>query len=229
MAETDMAGRIARVMDRLAAACGRSGRNPDAVRLMAVSKTQPPEAVAEAAACGLRLFGENRVQEALAKIPMCPSGLEWHLIGHLQANKVRAAVQNFSMIHAVDSVDLLERLNRICGEEGRRLPVCIEVNVAGEASKFGLRPEDVPEALRRSAEWTRVEVAGLMTIPPFAEDPERVRGFFRALRELRDRCRAETGFELPELSMGMSHDLEIAVEEGATCVRVGTDIFGTRS
>ncbi len=223
-----IAQRVERVRARMAAASARAGREPDSVRLVTVSKTQPPERVAEAAAAGLSLFGENKVQEAAAKIPLCPGHLDWHLVGHLQGNKARAAVQLFSMIHSVDSVDLLERLDRICGEESRRIRVCLEVNIAGEASKFGLVPADVPLLLRRAPSLARVDVIGLMTMPPYCEEPERVRHYFRALRELRDRCRAETGFDLPELSMGMSSDFEVAIEEGATMVRVGTDLFGAR-
>ena len=227
MPET-MEERIARVQARMATACARAGRAADSVRLVAVSKTHPPERVEEAARCGLRLFGENKVQEAAAKIPQCSSSLEWHLVGHLQSNKARVAVQLFSMIHSMDSVDLLQRLNRICDEEGRRMPVCLEVNVAGEGSKFGLAPDAVAGVLAEAQHCARIEVVGLMAIPPAVEDPERARGFFRTLREIRDRLRADTGYELPELSMGMSHDFEIAIEEGSTMVRVGTDIFGAR-
>lgn len=223
-----MEERIARVHARMAAACARAGRVADSVRLVAVSKTHPPERVEEAARCGLRLFGENKVQEAAAKIPHCSSSLEWHLVGHLQSNKARTAVQLFSMIHSIDSADLLQRLNRICDEEGRRMPVCLEVNVAGEGSKYGLAPDAVAGVLAAAQACSRIEVVGLMAIPPAVEDPERARGFFRTLREIRDRLRADTGYELPELSMGMSHDFEIAIEEGATMVRVGTDIFGAR-
>jgi len=224
----DIAGRIERVRERLRAACARAGRDAATVRLCAVSKTQPPEAVAAAARCGLAVFGENKVQEAAAKIPLCPGHLEWHLVGHLQANKVRPAVRLFRCIHAIDSADLLARVDRIAGEEGQRLAVLVEVNVAGEASKFGLRPDAVAAVLETARPLARVDVVGLMTMPPPTEDPARARPFFRALRDLRDRLRADTGFDLPELSMGMSHDFEVAIEEGATWVRVGTDLFGPR-
>lgn len=220
--------RLERVRGRIGEACARAGRSPDTVRLLAVSKTRSPEDVAEAARCGLDAFGENRVQEAAAKIPLCPGHLAWHLVGHLQANKVRAAVKLFDVVHAVDSAALLERLDRIAGEEGRRLDALLEVNVSGEAAKFGLAPDAVPAVLETASACPHVDVTGLMTIPPFSEDPERARGFFRALRALRDRCRDTTGFDLPELSMGMSNDLQIAVEEGATWVRVGTGLFGPR-
>lgn len=228
MSEPTIAERIERVRARIAAACTRAGRDPESVRLVAVSKNHPPESVAAAAACGLTIFGENRVQEAAAKIPLCPGHLDWHLVGHLQSNKARPAVLLFSTIHSVDSADLLRRLDRIAGEEGRRPRVLLEVNVSGESSKFGLPPEALPAALAAAAECRFVEPVGLMTIPPVCEDPERARSFFRALRELRDRARAESGLALAELSMGMSHDFEIAIEEGATMIRVGTDIFGPR-
>lgn len=223
-----IASRVQRVRERIAAACAAAGRDPEGVALVAVSKTQPPEAVREAADCGLRVFGENRVQEAGFKIPLCPGHLDWHLVGHLQANKARPAVRLFSTIHSVDSIDLLRRIDAIAGEEGRRPRVLLEVNVSGEGSKEGMRPDDVPAALEAANGLHCVEVAGFMTMPPYCEDPERARGFFRALRGLRDRCAAATGFALPELSMGMSMDFEVAIGEGATLVRVGTDLFGAR-
>jgi len=223
-----IAERVDAVRRRVVAACAAAGRPEDSVTIVAVSKTQPPESVREAAACGLRVFGENRVQEAAVKIPLCPGSLEWHLVGHLQANKVRAAVRLFSTIHSADSADLLRRIDAISGEEGARPRVLIEVNISGEASKFGLQPGDVPAALETARSLSRIEVAGLMTMPPYCEDLERSRAFFRALRELRDRCARETGFGLPELSMGMSMDFEVAIGEGATMIRVGTDMFGAR-
>lgn len=223
-----IAGRIERIRARMAAACARAGRDPDGVRLLAVSKTQPPESVTEAAAAGLTVFGENKVQEAAAKIPLCPSHLHWHLVGHLQGNKVRAAVRLFETIHSVDSAGLLERINALAGDEGARPSLLLEVNVSGEASKFGLRPGDVAPVLDAARSLSQVSVVGLMTMPPFAEDPGRTRAYFRALRELRDRLRSDTGFDLPELSMGMSADFEVAIEEGATWIRVGTDLFGPR-
>lgn len=215
-------------MGRMRAACERVGRDPASVRLLPVSKTVSPELVTEAAGCGLEAFGENRVQEARQKIPLCPSHLKWHLVGHLQTNKAREAVRLFAMIHAVDSLRLLEFLDRVCQEEGRYMPVCLEVNVSGERSKFGMAPEDMPAVLARSSALFRVQIAGLMTIPPVAKDPEEARVFFRRLRELRDQWRAETGLPLAELSMGMSQDFEVAVEEGATWIRVGTSLFGER-
>ncbi|MBU4460548.1 MAG: YggS family pyridoxal phosphate-dependent enzyme [Verrucomicrobia bacterium] len=223
-----IAERVGRVRERMAAACRAAGRDPDSVALVAISKTQPPEAVREAADCGLRVFGENRVQEAGFKIPLCPGHLDWHLVGHLQANKARAAVRLFSTIHSVDSADLLCRIDAIAGDEGRRPRVLLEVNVSGEGSKNGMPPDAVRAALETANGLRCVAVAGFMTMPPYCEDPERARGFFRTLRVLRDRCAAETGFALPELSMGMSMDFEVAIGEGATLVRVGTDLFGSR-
>lgn len=221
--------RLAKVRERIEAACRRAGRQPGEVRLLPVSKFQPPENIAEAAQCGLAVFGESRVQEARQKIPRCPSNLEWHMIGHLQTNKVRDAVRLFQMIHSVDSQKLLEAIDAAGELTGRVMPVCIEVNVSGEGSKFGLAPESVPALLELANSLKRVAIAGLMTIPPIAKEPEAARPFFRKLRDLRDQWRRQTGFALNELSMGMSHDFEIAVEEGATIVRLGTILFGARA
>ena len=215
------------VRAQIAAACGRAGRAPDSVRLLAVSKTHGPEAVRAAAACGQTLFAENRVQEAAAKIPECPGRLQWHLIGHLQGNKAAAAARLFDWIHSVDSAKLLEALDRQAAEAGRTLQVLVQVNVSGERSKSGLAPEAVPAVLAAGNRLRNVQIRGLMTIPPLAEDPETARPFFRRLRELRDEW-AATGLDLAELSMGMTHDLAAAIAEGATFVRVGTGIFGAR-
>lgn len=195
---------------------------------MAVSKNQSPERVAEAAAAGLTLFGENRVQEAKLKIPQCPGRLEWHFIGHLQSNKARDAVGLFRVVQGVDSLALAAELQRQATKLARSLPVLLEVNVAGESSKFGWNPERlVAEFLELNA-LSRLEIHGFMTIAPYAVDPERVRPVFRRLKELRDRCEDLLGAPLPVLSMGMSGDLEVAIEEGATLVRVGTALFGER-
>ncbi len=218
--------RLESVERRIVAACEKAGRPRDSVRLLAVSKTKPPEAVREAAECGLRLFGENRVQEAQSKIPMCPEGLEWHLIGHLQSNKAKVAVRFFQMIHSVDSLKLLQALE---AHAGTILPVLLQVNVSGEAAKFGMKPDEVAAVIDAANQMQKVEVHGLMTIPPFSPDPEKTRIHFSTLRELRDRLQEETGTPLPELSMGMSHDLEVAIQEGSTWVRIGTDLFGTRN
>ena len=224
MSET-FAERLDIVEARIAAACEKAGRPRESVRLLAVSKTKPPEAVREAAGCGLRLFGENRVQEAQSKIPMCPAGLEWHLIGHLQTNKAKVAARLFQMVHSVDSLKLLEALD---SHAGTTLPVLLQVNVSGEAAKFGMKPDEVAGVVDAANQMAKCEVHGLMTIPPFSPDPEKTRTHFRALRELRDRLQHETATPLPELSMGMSHDLEVAIEEGSTWVRIGTDLFGAR-
>ncbi len=224
MSET-FAERLEKVEQRIAAACEKAGRPRDSVTLLAVSKTKPPEAVCEAAECGLRLFGENKVQEAQAKIPLCPSGLEWHLIGHLQSNKAKLAANLFQMIHSVDSLKLLRALD---SHAETTLPVLLQVNVSGEASKSGMKPAEVAAAVEAANQMSKIEVHGLMTIPPFTPDPEKARSHFIALRDLRDRVQEETGTPLPELSMGMSHDLEIAIEEGSTWVRIGTDLFGSR-
>jgi pyridoxal phosphate enzyme (YggS family) len=217
--------RLDAVEQRIAAACEKAGRPRGSVRLLAVSKTKPPEAVREAADCGIRLFGENRVQEAQAKIPLCPDGLEWHLIGHLQSNKARVAANLFQMIHSVDSLKLLRALD---AHAEITLPVLLQVNISGEAAKFGMKPDEVAGVVEAANQMNKVEVHGLMTIPPFAPDPEKTRSHFSALRELCHRVQDETGTPLPELSMGMSHDLEVAIEEGSTWVRIGTDLFGTR-
>ncbi|NNJ70962.1 MAG: YggS family pyridoxal phosphate-dependent enzyme [Kiritimatiellales bacterium] len=217
--------RLEQVEQRIAEACAKAERARDSVRLLAVSKTKPPEAIREAADYGLRLFGENRVQEAQAKIPLCPDGLEWHLIGHLQTNKAKLAARLFQMVHSVDSMKLLQALD---AHADVTLPVLLQVNVSGEAAKFGMTPDEVAGVIEAANRMQKVEVHGLMTIPPFSPDPEKTRVHFAALRDLRDRLQDETGTPLPELSMGMSHDLEVAIEEGSTWVRIGTDLFGKR-
>ncbi len=224
-----LAENLESVHARIAAACARAGRAPDAVRLLAVSKTYGPDAVRAAAAAGQRWFGENRVQEAAAKIPECPGNLAWHLIGHLQSNKAALAARLFDWVHSVDSAKLLETLDRHAAEAGRTLRALVQVNVSGERSKSGLAPAAVPDVLALAPRLRNVQIAGLMTIPPLAADPETARPFFRKLRELRGEWAAATGLDLAELSMGMTHDLEVAIEEGATVVRVGTGIFGARS
>ena len=224
----DFAANLEAVQRRINAACERAGREPDSVTLVAVTKTQPPNIVAEAAKAGLSLFGENKVQEAKVKIPLCAGNLSWHMVGHLQRNKAYDAVQLFEMIHSIDSLKLLETIDAACDEAGRSMPVLIEVNVSGESSKFGMAPEAVPGILESANRLMHVNILGLMTMPPFAEQPERARPHFRRLRELRDGWRAATGMALEELSMGMTHDFEVAIEEGATWIRVGTALFGER-
>lgn len=212
---------LTRIRSRIDQACERSGRQPDSVRLMAVSKNQSPELVAQAASAGLTLFGENRIQEAKVKIPLCPGQLEWHFIGHLQSNKSRDAVSLFHVVQGVDSLALAEELQKQAIKQARSLPILLEVNVAGESSKFGWNPDRLLAELLQLNALNRLEVHGLMTIAPYAVDPEQVRPIFRRLRELRDRCTDLLGAPLPVLSMGMSGDLEVAIEEGATLVRVG--------
>ena len=219
---------LQRVRVDLAAAAARAGRDPDSVQLVAVTKTLPPERVEQALAAGLTVFGESRLQEARAKIPVISSRARWHLIGHLQSNKARDAVSLFELIHSVDSVRLAVELNKWADRLGKTQAVLIEINVSGEASKFGMKPEDLESALRQLQALPRLEVHGLMTIAPFAEDPEKARPSFRRLRELRDAA-AQQGWALPQLSMGMSHDFTVAIEEGATLIRVGTALFGERS
>ena len=225
---TDFAEILAGVRAKIAAACAKAGRDPSEVEIIAVTKTHGAEVVREAWENGLSIVGENKVQEAAWKRPASVSGPQWHLIGHLQGNKVRRALELFSALHSVDTVKLLEEIAKTSEETGRRPDLLLEVNVAGEASKFGFRPGDVADALR-AASSLGLSVTGLMTVPPFRPEPEAVRPAFRALRELRDRLQDETGCGLPELSMGMSHDFEVAIEEGATYVRVGTAIFGSRT
>ena len=221
----DFAANFAAIQQRIQAACARAGRDPSAVTLMAVSKGQPPEAVRGAAESGQSLFGENRVQEAKVKISLCPSRLRWHMIGHLQSNKCRDAVHCFAMIQSVDSLALAEELNRCAEKAAKTMPVLLEVNIAGEASKFGYRPDAVLAELERINALRRIEIHGLMTIAPWTPEPEKVRPVFRQLRELKQRCEGILGAPLPHLSMGMTGDFEVAIEEGATLVRVGTTLF----
>jgi PLP dependent protein len=196
------------------------GKIPAGVTLLAVTKTVPPEFVDAALNAGISVFGENKLQEAKAKIPLVSSRAHWHFIGHLQSNKARDAVELFELIHSVDSLKLAGELSKWAGHVGKTQPILLEVNVAGEASKFGIRPEDLPATLSQIQQLSHLDVRGLMTVPPLAGDP---RPQFRRLRELRDAS------GLRELSMGMSHDFEVAIEEGATIVRLGTTIFGERS
>lgn len=225
----DFAANLEAVQRRINAACGRAGREPDSVTLVAVTKTQPPDVVAEAAKAGLSLFGENKVQEAKAKIPLCPGRLHWHLVGHLQTNKCRDAVALFEMIQSVDSLHLAEEINKRAEQAAKTMPVLLEVNAVGEASKFGYRPEQLLEELTRINSLPRLEIHGLMTVPPWTPDPEKVRPVFRQMRELKARCEQVLGAPLPHLSMGMTGDFEVAIEEGATMIRVGTALFGARS
>lgn len=228
--------RLAQVRERIAACAERHGRAPAEVTLIAVSKTHPAEMVREAFAAGARDFGENRVQEADEKVPALEGvSARWHLIGHLQSNKARRAVRLFDVIHSIDSLSLAERLERLCLEEERaRLPVLVQIDLVGEATKDGADEAELPALIERLKSCERLQLVGLMTLPPFFSEVERVRPYFRRLRELRDEWQRRGAFGadgvvVGELSMGMSHDYEIAIAEGATMVRVGTAIFGARS
>jgi pyridoxal phosphate enzyme (YggS family) len=229
-----IADNLARVRQRIADAARRAGRRPEEVALMAVTKTFPPEIIREAYAAGQRLFGENRVQEFAEKAPSLADlpKIEFHLVGHLQSNKAAKAAQIFSSIDSVDSIHLAEKLNAAGEKAGKRLPVLIEINVGGEAAKTGVAP-DSPELealLAAAPRLEHLEFCGLMSIPPFTEDPQTARPYFRTLSGLRDRIadRKLPAVSMVTLSMGMSHDFEVAIEEGSTCVRVGTAIFGPR-
>ncbi|MDQ7851171.1 MAG: YggS family pyridoxal phosphate-dependent enzyme [Armatimonadota bacterium] len=223
----DLAQRLAAVRQRMQAAAQRSGRRADSVRLVAVTKGVAAARIREAMALGVLDFGENRVQEALPKIAALGPGPRWHLVGHLQRNKVRRAVEAFALIHSLDSLPLAEAISRRAEAAGRWVEVLLQVNVAGEPRKHGFAPAEVPQAVRHIAGLPALILRGLMTIAPLEADPQRVRPVFRRLRELRDALRVQwPGLE--ELSMGMSDDFEVAIEEGATLVRVGRAIFRER-
>jgi len=219
--------RLAAVQRRIETAAARSGRPSSTVTLVAVSKTMSAAAIREAVSAGVKILGENRVQEAREKIEALPGAAEWHLIGHLQTNKAKLAVGLFDCIHSLDSVRLAQELGRHAEEAGRRLRCLVEVNLGEETQKSGVDAAEVRPLLEAARRLPQLSVQGLMTIPPFLPDPESVRLFFRRLRDLRDRLESE-GWTLPDLSMGMSHDFEVAIEEGATLVRIGTAIFGSR-
>ena len=220
--------RFIKIQCRMSAAAERSSRPVESVRLVAVSKSHPPESLQEAVEAGVEIFGENRVQEARSKAPLLPNSARWHFIGHLQANKVRQALPLFELLHGVDSLSIAKDIDRVAAELGLFPKVLLEVNVAGEGTKFGF----TPDALRRQIEdllgLGRLEIVGLMAIPPLATDSEDSRQYFIRLRELRDEVQREARVILPELSMGMSGDFEVAIEEGATLVRVGSALFGER-
>lgn len=225
----EIAVNLESVRARMAEAARKSGRPPDDVELVAVSKTHSAEKVQAAVEAGQTLFGESRLQEARLKMPLLPSRLRWHFIGHLQKNKIRHALPLFELFHGIDSLNLAQDMQRIADEEGSRPRVLLQVNVAGEASKHGFSPE----ALRRDFELLlslgHLTIEGLMTIPPLAPEAEMSRHHFVTLRELREEMEKEFHLRLPHLSMGMTGDFEVAIEEGATLVRVGTAIFGQRS
>ena len=221
--------RLAQVRELMADAARKSGRAAEQIELVAVTKTHAAEKVQAAVEAGQLLFGESRVQEARAKIPLLPSRLRWHFIGHLQKNKIRHALPLFELFHGIDSLALAQEMERIAEEEGIRPRVLLEVNVAGEASKHGFSPETLRCDLEAALSLGRLTIEGLMTLPPLAPEAEASRQYFIALRKLRDQLEAEFDVRLPQLSMGMSGDFPIAIEEGATLVRVGTAIFGERS
>jgi hypothetical protein len=218
---------LERVRSRLAEALGRARREPGACRLLAVTKLRPPGEIEAIAAAGQHDFGENRVQEAARKIPEVKAEARWHLVGHLQRNKVRKALDLFEVVHSVDSLRLLDALGGRAAEAGKQIDVFVEVNVSGEGRKFGFRPEEVAEACRRAADFPAFRHVGLMTMAPFVDDAETVRPVFRRLRELRDELNEAAAYREPlaGLSMGMTQDFEVAAEEGATWVRVGTALF----
>lgn len=222
------AANLEEIRRRMAEAARRSGRDPASIRLVAVSKTYPAEAVAAAAATGQRVFGESRVQESRDKIPACPSGLEWHFIGHLQKNKVRQALPLFPFFHSIDSTALAGAIDRIAGETGVKAQGLLEVNVSGEETKHGFTPEELRAQFPTLSKLPHLRIRGLMTMAPYSDNPEDARPVFRTLRELRDELQSTYQHPLPDLSMGMSGDFEPAIEEGATLVRVGSSIFGAR-
>jgi len=225
----DLAAALGEIRRRIAEACGRSGRDSSRVTLVAVSKTFPAERVRELLGCGHAVFGENRVQEALGKIPLVGPGARWHLVGHLQRNKARHAVGAFELIHSLDDAELARELDRRAAAAGIVQPVLAEVNVAGEPTKSGVDESRLPELLDATVPLAHLELRGLMCIPPPVERAEQARGWFARLREIRDREASRLGRPLPDLSMGMSDDFEVAVEEGATLVRVGRALFGERA
>jgi len=223
---------VVKVQERIAAACRRCARQPQDVKLLAISKTFPPESIREAYEAGLRDFGENRVQEAKAKRPaLSDLSITWHLVGHLQTNKAKAARELFHWVHSVDSFRLAQKLDQATASGGGRLPLLLEVNLGGEESKAGVEEAEIIQLAEQVSRLATLEVRGLMVIPPFIADPEEVRPYFRRLRELAQTIdsRNFANVSMQELSMGMSHDFEVAIEEGATIVRVGTAIFGARA
>jgi pyridoxal phosphate enzyme (YggS family) len=225
---TEIEANLERVNSAIATAAEKAGRRLEEIQLVAVSKTHPAESVHAAFDAGHVLFGESRVQEARAKIPLLPSSLRWHFIGHLQKNKIRHALPLFELLHGIDSLALAQEVDRIAAEDGLLPRVLLEVNVAGEGSKFGFQPDALRAELEALLQLNRLTIEGLMTIPPLAPEAESSRKYFVALRELRDQLEREFRVQLPQLSMGMSDDFAVAIEEGATLVRVGTAIFGKR-
>lgn len=225
---SQIAENLEKVQAQIAAALQKCGRKESEVELIAVSKTCAPEMVREAQEAGAEVFGESRVQEAKAKIGLLPNRIRWQFIGHLQKNKIRASLPLFELFHSMDSLALAQDMNRIAQEEGLHPRVLLEVNLAGEASKWGFSPSLLESQMEQLLQLERLQIQGLMVIPPIQENAEASRAYFVQLRELRDQLEQTANIGLPELSMGMSHDYPIAIEEGATLVRVGTAIFGSR-
>jgi pyridoxal phosphate enzyme (YggS family) len=230
--QNDIRADLENVRARITRAARRAGRDASQIKLVAVSKTHPADVVRDAIAAGCGVFGENKVQEAEGKIAeIGRRAAEWHLIGHLQSNKARKAIQLFDVIHSIDSTELANRLERICYEEEREsLPILVQVDLAGEEAKSGIAEDDLPALVKFLSSCKRLKFIGLMVLPPFFDDPQATRPFFVRLREIRDRLKKANAFAGGggDLSMGMSHDFEVAIEEGATIVRVGTAIFGER-
>lgn len=226
--------RLSSIKRRIANSCALAGRSPHDVRLIAVTKTVAAEKIRESIDAGLECFAENRVQEASTKIPrVCEPafqpGIEWHFIGHLQSNKAHRAVELFDVIHSIDSFKLAERVNRAAQEIQRNVPILIQVNLGGETTKSGVTTAEVPALLKQLRELDHLELKGLMSVPPYFEQADEVRPYFRRLRDLGEAAREIAGPGFTELSIGMSHDFEIAVEEGSTMVRIGTALFGPRT
>ena len=221
---------LLRVLERMDQAAKRAGRDPKEIKLVTVSKTVEPARIREAIEAGVTILGENYVQEARRKIEEIGHGIQWHMIGHLQSNKAKYAVTLFDYVHSIDGISLAREIDRRAAQKGRRVRALVEVNLSGETSKFGIVPEDVMELIQHVAPLKHISIEGLMTMPPYFDDPERARPYFVELRELGDRVRGEgiEGVRMDELSMGMSGDFEAAIEEGATMIRVGTAIFGER-
>ncbi|PAW80472.1 MAG: YggS family pyridoxal phosphate enzyme [Spartobacteria bacterium Tous-C9RFEB] len=225
---SQISNNLINIHSRIQDAAHRVGRQVSDVRLVAVSKTYPPAVIQEAWNAGQHVFGENRVQDALPKIAELPAEAKWHFIGHLQSNKIRKALPAFTLIHGVDNLELAQQINRIAGEMGLTANILLEINVSGEASKFGFSPTDLRQNLEGLLCLPNIRINGLMTMAPYSEDPETARPVFSKLRILRDELAAKTGQALRELSMGMSGDFEVGIEEGATIVRIGSSIFGHR-
>jgi PLP dependent protein len=227
---SSIASNLAGIRERIARAAERAGRLADEIILVAVSKTFPAEAICAAYEVGLREFGENRVQEFEAKHPkLTDLDATWHLIGHLQSNKAKRAAQLFSRVDSVDSLALAQKLDLAADDDEKRLPVLIEVHLGGESTKSGVAEADLPALAEGISTLAHLDFRGLMTVPPYSEDAERVRPYFRKLRELRDQLSQRLGIRLPTLSMGMSHDFEVAIDEDSTEIRIGTALFGQRS